>query len=540
METFKKLFERYLVFVYHCFDRIVVQGYLPLLAREAHIVYFFRNVRGEYPITEKVLQQRTNAYRGWVDSYARNHKIPVERAKKDVSKEEHVRPYLQRMEKQNRYGVYFIFKSMEQGRCFKPLPPKYPTADPNYRLIRRDWRQYMHLYFYIRDEVLGPMAMCVGTYVPFLTTYYLNGHHYIENELKRAGVAYRKNDNAFLWVADPAALQAAADTLSAEVLQKRLDRWTFLLGPKFSEKERAAVKLTRKYSINQVEYCRNFIFKRNAPIHKIYERSCEMGLVALTADKVLQIFGFRKHKRLRGKLYTMLEKIDHGHHVLRAYAKDAVARMYEKFSTFLRVEVCVNRLKDFGLNKGLENLKRLRQILAGVTDRFANFEALALNVHVDFPLCQRLALPVVVGKTRVPGIKIHDSRLLRLMETLLHEGTQIQGWSTAQIHHAITASFGLAPDAYTLTQLRYDLRKLKAHGLLERDGKRYRYRLTAKGIRVALMFVLFHKRVCGPLANSLFHRQPQPPDKHASKIEAAYHKADAAIQHVLDQLALAA
>jgi hypothetical protein len=31
------------------------------------------------------------------------------RAKKDVSKEEHVRPYLERMERQNRYGVYFIF-----------------------------------------------------------------------------------------------------------------------------------------------------------------------------------------------------------------------------------------------------------------------------------------------------------------------------------------------------------------------------------------------------------------------------------------------
>jgi len=30
METFAKLFERFLVFVYHCFDRIVIQGYLPL------------------------------------------------------------------------------------------------------------------------------------------------------------------------------------------------------------------------------------------------------------------------------------------------------------------------------------------------------------------------------------------------------------------------------------------------------------------------------------------------------------------------------
>jgi hypothetical protein len=540
METFRSLFGKLLVFVYHCYDRIVIQGHLPLLSREGQIVFFFRDVRGEYPVTDKVLAGRTNAYRAWVDSYARNHKIPVERAKKAISKEEYVRPYLQRMEKQNRYGVYFIFQSMEQGSCFKSMPPKYPTEDPNYRIIRRDKRLYTHLYFYVRDEVLGPMAMCVGTYLPFLIFYYVNGHHYIENELKREKVAYRKDDNAFLWVADPQALQAAADRLSEEVLRKRLDYWTLLLGPKFSEKERARVKLYRDYSINQVEYCRNFIFKRNAPIHKIFERSCEMGLLNLTADKVAQIFGFRKHKRLRGKLYTMLEKIDHGHHVLRAYAKNAVARMYEKFSTFLRVEICVNRMKDFGLNKGLENLMCLRQILAAATDRFAGFEAQALNVHVDFPLFQRLALPVTVGKTKVPGIKIHDTRLLRLMEVLLHEGLQIQSWRTAEIHESITKAFGLAQGKYTLTQLRYDLRKLKAHGLLERQGKRYCYRLTDKGARVALMFVLFHKRVCGPLANSLFERRPNQKQQPASKIEAAYHKADAAIQHILEQLAAAA
>ena len=54
------------------------------------------------------------------------------------------------------------------------------------------------------------------------------------------------------------------------------------------------------------------------------------------------------------------------------------------------------------------------------------------------------------------------------------------------------------------------------------------------------MFVLFHKRVCGPLANSLFDQRPNQQQQPGSKIEAAYHKADAAIQHILDQLAVAA
>jgi len=33
METFAKLFARFLVSVYHCFDRIVIQGHLPQLTR---------------------------------------------------------------------------------------------------------------------------------------------------------------------------------------------------------------------------------------------------------------------------------------------------------------------------------------------------------------------------------------------------------------------------------------------------------------------------------------------------------------------------
>jgi hypothetical protein len=537
METFVKLFERFLVFVYHCFDRIVIQGYLPLLTRPEHIVHFFRDVHGQYPITPQVLAKRTLEYRGWVEGYARNHKVPIVKAEKGVSKEDFVRPHLQRMERRNQHGLYCIFTSMEMGSTFTSKMPKFPTDDPDYRIIRRVPSRYLHYYFYIRDPVIGPLALCVGTYLPFQTTYYLNGHNFIEIELRRQGVAFRKDDNAFLSTSDPKALQAAADKLSAATIEKRLNYWTWLLGPKFSDKDRKAVNLDRKYSINQIEYCRNFIFKRHFPIHKIFEHSCEMGLFRLAADKVAYIFGVRVTKRLRGKLHSVLEKLDHGHHVLRIYCKNLVGRMYEKFSTFLRVEVCVNRMKDLGLNKGLNNLECLRQKLIAITDRFAGFEAQSLNVHVDFPLFQRMALPITAGKTKIAGIKIHDTRMMRLMEVLLHGGTQLNGWRTADIHPAILAAFGLSASTYTLTQLRYDLRKMKAHGLLERIGRGYRYRLTDKGIKAALMFILFHKRVCGPLANSLFHHRPDEALKPASKVETAYYKADRAIQQVLDLLA---
>ena len=51
---------------------------------------------------------------------------------------------------------------------------------------------------------------------------------------------------------------------------------------------------------------------------------------------------------------------------------------------------------------------------------------------------------------------------------------------------------------------------------------------------VALLFVLFHQRLCGPLANSLFHHRPDPNFQPDSKLEAAVHKADDSLRRVIE------
>lgn len=539
MDLFTKLFGDLLTFVYHCFDRIVIHGYLSGLSRPEQVVYFFRQVLGVAIVDKELLSRRTKDYQGWVEAYARNHQIPIEWAEKGVRKEEYVLPAVRRMEKNNAYGVYIIFKSMELGRTFRISMPKFPTQDPNYRILAHQRSRFTHYYFYIRDEVLGPIIIRVASFFPFHATYWLNGHSFIERELTKAGVGFHKNDNAFLAVDDVAALQAAADRLSPGIIRKQLDYWTLILGPKFSKKERGQMNLARFYAIAQVEYCRNFIFKRHFPIHKIFERSCEIGLWRLTANRISEIFGVRLTKKLRGKLATVIEQIEHGHHVFRVNFKNALLRQYEKFSRFLRNELLSNNLNDFGLKKGLDHLDAVRQKFQIITDRFASFQAESLNVHVDFPLLQRLALPITIGAVRYPGIRIQDVRVIRLLELLLHGGTTVGGWTTQQIHQAVLSAFQLPANTYGLNQLRYDLRKLKGHGLLQRDGRRYAYRLTNKGVQVALLFLFFHKRLCGPLANSRFHHQPNPEHQPKSKLEAAYHKADKAIQQIVDLLAAA-
>jgi hypothetical protein len=144
METFTKLFGSLLVFVYHCFDRVVIHGYLSGLSRPEQVVHFFRKVAGEPVVSKEVLSRRTAEYQKWVEGYTRNHEIPAEWAEKGVRKEDYVRPWLARIEKEQRFGVYFVFKSMEQGPTFRISTPKYPAKDPNDRILSPQRSRFTH------------------------------------------------------------------------------------------------------------------------------------------------------------------------------------------------------------------------------------------------------------------------------------------------------------------------------------------------------------------------------------------------------------
>ena len=92
--------------------------------------------------------------------------------------------------------------------------PRFPTDDPDYRIIRRIRSRYLHYYFYVRDPVIGPLSICIGTYLPFQTTYYLNGHNFIEIELRRQGaLLFARTTTRSPSTSDPKVLQAAADSL---------------------------------------------------------------------------------------------------------------------------------------------------------------------------------------------------------------------------------------------------------------------------------------------------------------------------------------
>ena len=524
MEKLVQLFGRSIRFAYHCFDRIVIRGYLSTLSRPNNLIYFFRTIKQEECICKETLRRRTDQYLSWVNAYTKNNEIPISWAEKDARKKDDLAPMRHRMQREGRTGVYYVLKSMEQGPSFRIVKPKFPVEDPNWRIVAAQRSRYTHLYFYIIDEVLGPFSMRIGTFLPFYATYYLNGHDIIASMLSADGVRFRMRENAFVSVSDPGALQAAADRIDPYRIQERLDHWTFMLGPKFSHHERKGIDLRRYHYLSQVEYAQNIVFKRNHPIHSIFERSCDLGLTRITPQRMAHIFGWRITKHTKGKHQVVLDQMDHGHHVLRAYSKNSFVKQYEKNNTFLRIETISNNLKDFRQKKSLECLRDVADKLQAVNDRFADAQAEYLNVEMDYPLLEKLALPCRLKSQPVAGIRLDNDRIIRLLEILMHSSSQLNGISAAHLHKTVLDAYHLTAEQYTRNQLAYDLRKLKAHGLIQRPDNRYVYALSDYGRKAAAMLVILRNRILRPIAGSIFEHPPKLSLKTSSKLQAQYRR----------------
>src|SRR5206468_11114179 len=57
---------------------------------------------------------------------------------------------------------------------------------------------------------------------------------------------------------------------------------------------------------------------------------------------------------------------------------------------------------------------------------------------------------------------------------------------------------GLPPETLSAGRMTYDLRRLRLHGLIERQPKRHRYRVTDTGLRLALFLPRLWARTIRP------------------------------------------
>ena len=114
-------------------------------------------------------------------------------------------------------------------------------------------------------------------------------------------------------------------------------------------------------------------------------------------------------------------------------------------------------------------------------------------------------------------------------------------FSTGEIHPYVAAALTGRGEQYSLTALRYDLSKLRAKGLVEKLPRSRRYRLSAPGYSVCLIFLKLFDRVYAPLTAGLL--QPVDADtallQHKrSSLDRLYQRITNALDRLLQALGL--
>ena len=109
---------------------------------------------------------------------------------------------------------------------------------------------------------------------------------------------------------------------------------------------------------------------------------------------------------MRGKLATVIDQIEHSPAIM-SFAPISSTHSSSNMKSSRRFcatnSAPATSCTDFGLRKGLDHLDEVRRTFQTITSRFAGYQAQWLTVHVEFPLLQRIALPITVGSVRISG-----------------------------------------------------------------------------------------------------------------------------------------
>jgi hypothetical protein len=521
-------------FSYRCFDRMLCNGWIRSLHCGGSIVSFLRDRRQARLVTPKYLRQISGQYHQWLEEHAQQNGLAIVEPPRDIRRDEWVEPSYCRLGVQS--GVASVLRCRERARVAVCYPKQAYQ-------IEQTWRFVNLYYFYLQDAQLGRFWLRLCPYFPFHVQVCLNGHEWLARQLTQAGVAFRKADNAFVACADPQRLQTLADRFSPEDITAAVEPWLRRFLPYFTDQEWAQGYRHRRF-VAQVEYCHNLVFRQEAALDRLFSRLLDGSRTLGHPEKLAIIFGrptFRPDTRA-GQLEVKITRLKTP--VLRAGFQSTSLKQYVKDHTLLRTETTCHQLTDLSIPKDIKNLPKLREVLGTSNERLLEAQQDILASYVDRGQLAQLRQPTVSATgRRTPGLRLDDARLLALLGVLTHFVYLIGKASFRTKDLLEDLRRALEKPEYRLSQLRYDLGKLRGKGLVTRVARSRRYELSPEGYRLAVLYQKLHERLYAPLTAGIM--EPVASDNRISgsrkaKLDRLYQRVDEALRRLSEGVGIAA
>lgn len=465
-----------------CYDRVIITGTLPDLCYPegmtdylyAHEIRIFDYPRWAEPLRDEL---RENAGRlanenGLKIEFVRNH----DDRKKDLIKQI-VR------ERGHHPGLVHVLSAMESCPTYQPWHDK--ETGRNY--VKPDQGRCLHYYFYFIDEELGLCYVRVPTWCPFRLQIYFNGHFWLARQLRKRGIAFTLEENAFIDIADWSVAQKLVNEFSPKKLHRLLDR--------FARRYCPVVRHFGQYhwSIMQAEYALDIVFLYQSDLQDIYGRLSRTAIHTVKPENVATFLGRKLHGNYQDEMgndfHTRIQGTCIKHHMGKVAIK-----MYDKFALILRIETTTNDVSFFKhyrevehrkgprtmgwayMKKTIYSLGALQEVLAAANRRYLEFISSIDDSSAGIRYLNQLSRSVIDNERSYPGFNFFDDDDQKLFETIARGEFNISGFQNKHLRHHLGEKTG--------AQVSRILKRLRLHGLVKKIGHTYKYYLTKLGRQV--------------------------------------------------------
>jgi hypothetical protein len=481
-----------------CVDRLCLNGYVPNLQVGGQVERFCKAHLGQPIASPAVIERIGNRFRREVKAFAASAGAPVLQLKKpdrsrwDDRKLDHVRPHLERAQREGRFGVAAIVAAQEFQWVFTATKKTAGSA------VWFDWRKTERrvgtYYFYVWDPDFGAGFIKICTYFPYPVKVWVNGHEWAKQQARREGLGFTALANGFATCEQPERLQAICDRFGPGDVQGFFDRWIDVVPTPLSDDDRAG-GYWWELSMRQVEVSKTLVFDDPRRARGFFEALVTDNVGIGRPEQVAVVFA-RQVRRARDHRFRT-RVFGPGTDVKIEFTyKHSRVKQYLKEGRALRVETVINKPSDIGALARLCHLPEVVAKTRAVNDRLLSLERAGQGCAIGSALFERIHQPYIREGQRTGALRFGDPRAMALTGALCVFVHAVAGFTNKSLRGLVA---GLLERDYTPGQMTYDLRRLRVHGLITRTPRTNTYVLTAEGVRVAVFYNKVHARLLRPL-----------------------------------------
>jgi hypothetical protein len=521
------------VFEVESIDRMYLNVWQPRLAYGGGVQGFFVGHRGYHYASTALMDPMTKTFVADIHGFVAARGLELVHFAKGQRKDDVAQEFLARFTEPE--GVLFVGRAQEKAGVWRTQRRYNPVTGGSYAWLVRSSAFINFFYFYCVDADFGPFFLKFSTYFPYTAKLCINGNEWAKRQAAKAGIGFEPLDNGFAAVDDVPAVQAICDSLGPTHIDALLRKWLAILPNPFTPEDETA-GYRYELSILQAEFSLTQMLDRPVSGRIFFEQVLHDNLDIGRPDQVSLVFNRRIIGKGRNKTpgrFRTRVITDGVIPSLHVDYKNTKIKQYHKQGRALRTETTINDTHDFGLSKRLTSLPALRQLGFTANRRLLGVQTISHDPIRGAQAFTDLTTPIVteVG-THIPGLRFGDTRVHALLRALLIHRLLPHGFTNRELRTLIAPLLGTTTEHITAGKMTYDLRRLRAHGLITRIPHTRRYQVTDTGLQHALLFTHAHDHL---LRTGLAEiTDPDPPAR--SRLRAA----DRAYQAAFNDLARSA